>query len=121
MRVVLIVLLLTFAAPAWTADNGTGWYSTQSSVSCDNYLQQDKERRSSYLSTIGWVAGYITAYNRQTPDTAEILGNTNLASVMLWLKNYCKAHPLDDLAGAMDVLTIELYPRRHKTRKEAGR
>ncbi len=85
------------------------------------YAEEIKTKGGSYITTMGWVAGFLTAYNRQTPGTYDILGNADLASAMLWLENYCKAHPLSDLAGGMNVLTDEFYPRRHKTKEEAGR
>ncbi len=68
-----------------------------------------------------WVAGYITAYNRQTPDTVSLVGGFDLNSAMSWLQNYCRAHPLSNLSGAMEALTVELYPGRYRTRENTGR
>lgn len=65
-----------------------------------------------YDSMSGWVAGYLTAYNQFTPDTYNILGNSDLIGVLLWIKNYCEKNPLDSAAAALKNLTPELYPRR---------
>jgi hypothetical protein len=68
-----------------------------------------------------WLAGYVTAYNAATPGTYNILGSNDLKSATLWLYNWCKANPQRSLAEAAEALTIDLYPARHKSAKEAGR
>jgi len=48
---------------------------------------------------------------------SSFLGDTDVSGAMLWLQNYCKANPSNDLAEGMLALTAELYPRRHRTRQ----
>jgi hypothetical protein len=62
-----------------------------------------------------WVNGYITAYNLLSNDTYDIRGGTDIDSLMLWLDNHCRQHPLDSLSAAMRVLVDELFPRRKTT------
>jgi hypothetical protein len=64
---------------------------------------------------ITWMSGYITHYNFITPDTYDIVVNTDFQSIYLWLDNYCRDNPLDNLAYAMNALTAELYPNRTRT------
>ncbi len=84
--------------------------------SCGQYITaRDEGRRSKYRKEnrhIGWIFGYLTAYNRQTPDTWDIGGQTDISEILLWLENYCKRNPLDEFAEAMGSLTDELHPRR---------
>jgi hypothetical protein len=63
------------------------------------------------VTLLGAIPG-AWAYNALTPDTADILGGTDLSGAMLRLQRYCEAHPADSLAQAMLALTAELYPGR---------
>lgn len=84
--------------------------------SCGQYITaRDEGRRSKYRKEnrhISWIFGYLTAYNRQTPDTWSIEGQTDTSAILLWLENYCKQTPLTDFAQAMELLTDELHPKR---------
>lgn len=67
-----------------------------------------------------WVGGYLTAYNRLTPNTNNIVPHDdNVSSVTLWLGNYCKQHPDDMLEWALAAYTKEMTPRR-QTQAGAG-
>jgi hypothetical protein len=110
-RLILAVTLLGAIPGAWARDAG-GSYATVEARSCDALLQDKKARGFEYNADTTWVAGYLTAYNALTPDTADILGGTDLSGAMLRLQRYCEAHPADSLAQAMLALTAELYPGR---------
>jgi len=99
-----------------------GAYAIQGgqATSCGKYMEARAEKSVDAFAHTAFIAGYVTAYNRLTPETYDILGGTDMQSVAAWLDNYCKAHPLKGLATALDVLTAELYPRRYKSAKEAG-
>jgi len=88
--------------------------------SCAQYITaRDKGRRSKYREEnrhIGWIFGYLTAYNRQTPDTWSIEGQTDTSAILLWLENYCKQNSFVDFTEAMVLLTDELHPRRIRKR-----
>ena len=69
------------------------------------------------LKTFGdWLMGYISAYNQGTPDTFDIVANTDMKSSMTWIVNYCKQHPSSEYADAVHGLMIDLYPSRQKVR-----
>lgn len=118
-RLILGAMLLTALSGAWAADNGTGTYAANSR-GCGDYVNDRKAGGEPNIIDEWWVVGYLTAYNTWTPDTYQILGNSTTASAMLWLDNYCKAHPLKNLADGMRQLIVELYPNRHRTAKDAG-
>lgn len=59
-----------------------------------------------------WLTGFITAYNMQTPDNYDVAASTDVPSMMLWLENHCRKHPLESFDDAVNALVIELMPKR---------
>jgi hypothetical protein len=120
-RILLAIVLGMAAAPAMAAD-ADGAYWSQRPESCREFrrLQSSDERTPALVNIRSWLAGYITAYNRQTPDTYDVLGATDFDTALRFIDGYCKAHPLDSLTAAMEALTESLYPTRHRTRRQAG-
>jgi hypothetical protein len=66
----------------------------------------------SYMSVAGWLSGYLNAYNSLTPNTDNILGNSDFAGALQWVKIYCEKNPLKTTDDAAAALIIELYPHR---------
>jgi len=118
MKRLLVLVLLCVALPAFGADANRN-YKTIGARSCGAYI--DERNRLDDTRTMvaieDWVAGWITAYNVQTPDTYDIMGSADLKSVMLWIEDWCKANPLKHLSNAMDSFAEEQYPSR-KRKKE---
>ncbi|MGH8738826.1 MAG: hypothetical protein ACREVC_15815 [Burkholderiales bacterium] len=119
MKKLLAIVMLIASMPAWGADEDRK-YGTMGSESCDKYVKDRVAKGSNAAGYYAWVAGFVTAYNLQTPDTYSIVRGTNLEGMVLWLDNYCNANPLGNLASGMQALTAELYPNRYRTEKEAG-
>jgi hypothetical protein len=94
------------------AADANGSYSVLGSSSCGAFLKALADKSVQNVRDYAWIAGYMTAYNLLTPNTYKILGSSDLPSAELWIKNYCEKNPLDDMAGALEVLMIELYPKR---------
>ena len=119
----LLVLGLTLASTALWGMDMEGRFSTQGARSCGQYVEAARDKKISlgYAATEAWVAGYITAYNSETRDTYDILGASDLKSAMLWLENWCNSNPLRNMGDAMQSLTAELHPRRHRSAKDARR
>lgn len=123
MKRILFAMTLCAAATSAMAADNDGAYWSQRPESCREFrrVQRADERTPALMNIRGWIAGYITAYNRQTPDTYDILGVTNFEAAIQSIDSYCKAHPLDNLVTAMEALTEELHPKRHRTQRQAGR
>lgn len=121
MRATILLTAALFAvAPAAAADKD-GLFAIHGGRSCWDYLVWKDSNNGVALAQVdAWVAGYITAYNRQTPDTANILGNTSLQSAIQWVEKWCRASPKSNLSMAMNALTAEFHARRHKTAKEVS-
>jgi hypothetical protein len=111
MRNVLAVLM-TFAA---ISDARAGDKNSQYGMLTDTCGEYAKDRaKNRTLRYSSWIAGYVTAYNSVSPDTYNILGKSNVNSAMLWLDNWCKAHPSENIAGGMHALVQELHPMRQR-------
>lgn len=116
-----IVTALMFVVPSvWGAD-ADGRYMVMHE-SCGSYIKDRQARNQTGIAiSRAWIEGYVSSYNIHTPATFNILGRTDIESVMLWLDNWCTNNPLKKLGNAMEVLMLELYPDRYRTGKDAGR
>ena len=113
MRTVVALLAVYVAmSGAWAADKNAQYGILTDT--CGEYAKDRAKNRT--LRYTSWIAGYVTAYNAASPDTYNILGDSNVKSTMQWLDTWCKANPEGNLAGGMHALTQELHAKRHKTR-----
>ncbi len=114
--VLAMFLFLPATVNAKDIDGNYQSYLDEAMGSCGQYVAaRDEARRGAPRKSnthLSWMAGYLTAYNLQTPDTQDILGQTDREAILLWLENYCKQNPLTDFADAMESLTDELHPKR---------
>jgi hypothetical protein len=63
------------------------------------------------LSNSVWVGGYLTAINSEVFVGADVAKGTDPAARDLWIYNYCKTNPLNNLYRATDALVTELSRR----------
>ncbi|MEW6688693.1 MAG: hypothetical protein AB1452_06320 [Pseudomonadota bacterium] len=116
---ILLAAALLAVAPAAAAADKDGLFAIHGGRSCWDYLVwKDSDNGVALAQVDAWVAGYVTAYNKQTPDTADILGNTSLRSAVQWVEKWCRANPKSNLSMAMNALTATFHAQRHKTAKE---
>jgi len=80
------------------------------SYSCGKYVEEKTHGGSGHYKT--WFTGYVTVINNLDPGTYDILGNTDIDGVMLWLENYCRNNHLKPFATASKALVYELYPKK---------
>ena len=118
----LALAVLSNAQPGWAADRD-GAYASQRPDTCRGFMRVHaaSERRAESVAIRNWIAGYITAYNRQTPETYDVTGIGDFDQVLRLVERFCKANELADLAAAMETVTAELHPTRHQTQRQAGR
>ncbi len=57
-----------------------------------------------------WLMGMMTGLAVGT--SKDVLADTDGDSMMLWMDNYCRAHPLDRIGTAATVLYFELLARK---------
>ena len=120
-RIVLALALAAGAGPLLGADKQLAYWS-QRPASCRDFLRvyRADERKPESEGVRNWIAGYVSAFNRQTPDTYDIVGVSKFEQVLQSVERFCKENPLSDVAAAMEAVTTDLYPARHQTRRQAG-
>ena len=121
-RIVLVLALASNCVTVRAADHDRAYWS-QRPASCRDFLKvyRADDRKPESEPVRNWIAGYISAYNRQTPETYDILGTTEFDRVLPAVERFCKDNALSDVGAAMEAVTADLYPTRHQTRRQAGR
>lgn len=113
-RLLLAASLFALCANSAIAEEGEITYAYYL-ISCGSYIQHrfhGMPGDSNNTADTFYVAGWLSAYNRLTPE-GGISEDTTLENVMLWLEQYCKANPLSNLETGLFRLGDELNPK-HK-------
>jgi hypothetical protein len=99
--------LMLFASSAYAADAGNNYrFWGAGGVTCKDYGDMAKTQNADFDKVALWVSGYLTAYNRLSEKTYDIVGkNGNVSSIMLWLVSYCNKNADQTLTAAMNALT----------------
>lgn len=111
MRIAIAVLIITFAASA-TAMDSAAKYAVWGvgGKACFTFTKDKKSGNGQkYLD---YVMGYLTAYNRLTPETYGIAGKMDIDAVDAWLDHYCSKKPMNSFDQAM----IDFIHAHTKTR-----
>lgn len=120
-RSIAALLLSCCLSPAWSADL-RGKYVDYGVPTCKTYLEaltRVRARRpedpvdGQYQRSWGWIAGYLTSYNMNVPDTFDIVGDRPAAD-QLAVEVYCREHPGDNFAQLMRTRMNELYFMRRR-------
>jgi hypothetical protein len=111
MRSVAIILAaLLMGTTAHAVDsNGRFHIVGAGAVTCQQYTDATEQQRI-YAET--WWAGYITALNRATGDTYNIMGDTTAQAVNGMIAKYCADNPEMRLALAIHKVIEYLQPNR---------
>lgn len=112
LRTLALILLLALFRYATAADaKGNFVVISFGTVSCGQVVSDfDTNERQKLLNSV-WVGGYLTAINQNVFAGADIAKGTDPAARDLWIYNYCKANPLDNLHQAANALVLELSRR----------
>jgi len=88
-------------------------FSTNSSAvivdgaaSCGQWAAGSVARSWAHIADTAWVLGYLSG--KAVNSGADVLRNTDKASIVLWMDNYCNRNPLKDVGDGADSLFIEL-------------
>jgi hypothetical protein len=115
-RLALCASILLFASvlspTACRAADASGRYMIFSHgvTSCGRFLSEENELIKSGYD--GWLAGYLSAFNVQTPGVNNILEGTDLDGAIAWVKNYCQQFPTDAFKTAASKLTEFMMLKR---------
>jgi hypothetical protein len=82
---------------------------------CKQYLN-DRSSTAKTLPHVAWLSGYISAYNRLTPDTYDIASGRQSSDFIPWLDSWCRSNPDKSLGKGMEALTSELAAKRRRSK-----
>jgi len=88
--------------------------------SCGQFIEARRFNAQENVVYAVWVAGYITAYNRLTPDTLDLLNLQNahdpnpMAGPMAWLERFCLDNPMSNVLTAVIKFTEMQHPNRRR-------
>lgn len=102
------VMLSGFSAQA-SDGNGHYFIVGAGSHSCKEYTAATPDQKM-YAET--WMAGYISAINRTTPDTYHVAGEASVEKVNGMIAQYCTENPDTALGVAIHRVLESLYPQR---------
>ncbi|MGE0421764.1 MAG: HdeA/HdeB family chaperone [Reyranellaceae bacterium] len=111
MRILaLVALAVSIGAAAQAADpNGRFNILGAGSRKCGEYAGATPQQKT-YVET--WMAGYISALNRLTPDTWHITGETSVDKVNAMIAQYCSENPDIHIGIAIHRVLERLHPNR---------
>ena len=79
----------------------------QGNVSCGSWLN-DRKGEDAASSRIAWVLGYVTGFNQYgSKPESDVSEGTTTEKMMVWIDNYCRNHPADNLYRASAAFVDE--------------
>lgn len=99
---------------------GTAWAATYTvfgavDVSCGRWTEQKTAVPPPGLSTsVGrlqfqeWLGGYLTAYSFWVEVGSGPVSDSDHVGAIAWIDNYCKEHPLVEVATAASLLIVAI-------------
>jgi hypothetical protein len=125
--------LIAFATMAWPTmasalPNENGEYAKLGvgNLECDVWTQarQIGDVNAVWWKTLilGWVQGFLTAYNSYGPVTSDVSEDTDAEGITRWVDDFCLQHPSNNISGAAEALVAELLkPHRSQLRGSSNR
>jgi hypothetical protein len=97
--------VFAFSSATHAADtSGTYHFWGAGSFTCKAYSAMADAQNADFEKASFWMGGYISAYNRFTDKTYDIIEKDgNISTAMLWLLHYCKDHGDDLLSKAAEA------------------
>ncbi len=112
-KLIPIAALALVSTCAWSSEYTNIGEGTNS---CGSFISDKKEGGHRLGLNYQWMSGYITGVNNRRaiadPNKESNLGSgLDSESMLLWLENYCRANPLNNLENAAGALVSELIKR----------
>jgi len=113
------LIVLGVSIPAWAIDT-EGNYITRGigTEVCSSYNSARDEHRDTEFT--GWLAGYLSGFNRWTSGVYDIEGTGGFEGARQWLDYYCHVHPQLPFSLAVEALVAFLYPSRAQNAPAPG-
>jgi hypothetical protein len=100
----LTMALVSTTLPSLSAENYLA--ERHGATSCGKWIEARKNEASDPMALLlsVWVSGFVSGVG----STGTELKYFDPAARANWIDNYCKEHPLDDVATVAEQLIIEL-------------
>ncbi len=106
-KTTLVAGSLLFVLTARIAAQGLGVLG-QGNVSCSSWL----ENHTSNDARTAWILGYVTAFNQYgSSKPSDVSQGTTAEEMMVFINNYCRNHPTDNLYRASAALVDQFRPK----------
>ncbi len=102
---VFVLMALTILAVATSAMAVT----TIGDRSCGQWVGRTKSPIE-HIGPENWLMGFMTGLS--VGSQKDVLAEPDGDSLILWMDNYCKSHPLDKVGTGATVLYYELISRK---------
>ena len=77
--------------------------------SCGQYVKAHDAQSEEFGYYVSWLQGYLSAVNLHSVFVRQDIGKgKDMQSMLLWLKNHCTQHALEDFGLAVLSLAAEL-------------
>lgn len=86
---------------------------------CGSYVAERARQSDAYFLIGGWIEGYLSAYNRLSPDTYDITSFESAELLLSVIQSHCESHPNDRLHQVLQSMIFQLHPDR--LRQESSR
>ncbi len=74
--------------------------------SCKSYATAREEGTADLVAYTDWLSGYVSGVNTTSNHRNNFLSHEDLKHAMVWVSDYCRAHPSLHLAEAAWVLVL---------------
>ncbi len=112
--VVLAAVVLSATPSSVLAAAADGRYAVKEAgaASCEQFLQAREQKDPAFFQFIGWVAGYVTGYNRFTPDTFDIAPWASIGLMDSALARLCSENRDKPFIAAVDFMITQIAPTK---------
>jgi hypothetical protein len=109
----LCALLSHPACTAFAADDASKFAMKGAGfLPCQIYVTERGKRSEIYYMIGGWVEGYVSAYNRLTADTYDVLSFESLELLLAVMDKHCEANPNDRLHAVFSAMIARIAADR---------
>lgn len=77
-------------------------------ASCGEWTAERQKDSTIAVAFAVWVEGFVTATEIAHPIIVPGVRHTDSAGMAAWIDNWCRVHPLEDIANASNALVHEL-------------
>lgn len=110
--IVMACLLLGTTGALAASSEGQFAIKEAGAQTCEIFVAERTKRSNVYYSFRGWAAGYVSSYNKLTPDTTDVMSWQTSDLIDLLINNYCSKNPQARYIVAIDTLLQALHSTR---------